>query len=102
MNLQKNVKKLIFIILKDEITNRILVIWEKRAVSALKKVASLSENYNAMKDKKKLEVLLKVIKRIYDKNPGTQEMIDASIIEVCAEEGVSPEQVFFVLLLSLL
>ena len=103
MNLQKNVKKLIFIILKDEITNRILVIWEKRAVSALKKkVASLSENYNAMNDKKKLEVLLKVIKRIYDKNPGTQEMIDASIIEVCAEEGVSPEQVFFVLLLSLL
>ena len=55
-----------------------------------------------MKDKKKLEVLLKVIKRTYDKNPGTQEMIDASIIEVCAEEGVSPEQVFFVLLLSLL
>ena len=51
-----------------------------------------------MKDKKKLEVLLKVIKRIYDKNPGTQEMIDASIIEVCAEEGVSPEQVFFILL----
>ena len=55
-----------------------------------------------MKDKKKLEVLLKVIKRIYDKNPRTQEMIDASMIEVCAEEFVSPELVFFVLLLSLL
>ena len=48
-----------------------------------------------MKDKKKLDVLLKVIKRIYDKDPGMQEMIDASMMEVCAEEGVSPEQVFF-------
>ena len=48
-----------------------------------------------MKDKKKLEVLLKVIKRIYDKNPGLQEMMDVSIVEVCAEEGISPEQVFF-------
>ena len=57
--------------------------------------------YNAMKDKKKLEVSLKVIKRIYDKNPGMQEMIDASMIEVCTEEGVSPEQLFFILLLSL-
>ena len=28
-----------------------------------------------MKDKKKLEVSLKVIKRIYDKNPGMQETI---------------------------
>ena len=54
-----------------------------------------------MKDKKKLEVSLKVIKRIYDKNPGMQEMIDASMIEVCTEEGVSPEQLFFILLLSL-
>ena len=57
--------------------------------------------YNAMKDKKKLEVSLKVIKRIYDKNPGMQEMIDASMIEVCTEEGVSPERLFFILLLSL-
>ena len=27
-----------------------------------------------------------------------QEVVDASMIEVCAEEGVSPEQVFFILL----
>ena len=54
-----------------------------------------------MKDKKKLEVLLKVIKRVNDKNPGMQEMIDASMIEVCVEEGVSPAQVFFILVLSL-
>ena len=54
-----------------------------------------------MKDKKKLEVLLKVIKRIYDKNSGMQEMIGASVIEVCAEEGASTEQVSIILLLSL-
>ena len=54
-----------------------------------------------MKDKKKLEVLLKVKKRIFDKNPGMQHTIDASMTDVCAEEGISPEQVFFILLLSL-
>ena len=67
----------------------------------MKKVASQYNNYNAMKDKKKLEVLLKVIQRVYDKNPGIQEVIGASMIEVCAEEGVFPEQVFVILLLSL-
>ena len=54
-----------------------------------------------MKDKKKLGVLLRVIKRNYEKIPGMQEMMGASIIEVCAEEGVPPEQVFLILLLSL-
>ena len=48
-----------------------------------------------MKDKKKLDILLKVIQRIYDKNPEMWEMIDTSMIEVCVEEGISPEQVFF-------
>ena len=32
-----------------------------------------------MKDKKKLDALLEVIQRIYDKNPEMQEVIDASI-----------------------
>ena len=54
-----------------------------------------------MKGKKKLEVLLKVIKRIFDKNPGMQHTIDALMTKACTEEGVSPEQVFFILLLSL-
>ena len=47
-------------------------------------VISTLKKYNAMKDKKKLEVLLKVI-RIYDKNPEMQKVMDASIIEVYAE-----------------
>ena len=40
-----------------------------------------------MRDHKKLEVLLKVIQRGYDKNAGMQEVIDTSIIEVCAEKA---------------
>ena len=51
-----------------------------------------------MKDKKKLEELLKVIKRVYDKNSGMQEVIEVSMIKVC---DVLPEQVFFILLLFL-
>ena len=46
-----------------------------RAVSTLKE-------YSAMKDEKKLEILLTVIQRIYDKNPEMQEVIDALIIEI--------------------
>ena len=43
----------------------------------------VEKNYNTMKDKEKLEILLKVIQRIYDKNPEMQEVIDVSMIEVC-------------------
>ena len=39
-------------------------------------------------------MLLKVIKRICDKNPELQELIDPSVL-ICAEEGVSTEHVFF-------
>ena len=74
-------------ILKDEINNSIVVTRYNRAVPS-------SKSNNAMTSKMKLEVLLKVIKRIYDKIQGMQEMIDASMIEVCAEESLSPEHVF--------
>ena len=43
---------------------------QNRAVLTLKKVVSQLKSYNAIKDKKKLEVLLKAIKRICDKNAG--------------------------------
>ena len=36
------------------------------------------------KDNIKVKVSLKVIQRIYDINPEIQEVIDASMIEVCA------------------
>ena len=46
-------------------------------------------------------MLLQVMQIVYDKNPEMREVIDASMIEVCAEEDVSPEQGFFILSLSL-
>ena len=50
-----------------------------------------------MKDNKKLEVLLKVIQKIYDKNPEMQGVISALMIEVCSQGGVSHEQVFLLI-----
>lgn len=62
---------------------------QNKIVSALKKD-------HIVKDKKKrIKVLLKVIESIYDKNPEMQDEIDASMVEVAPEEGVSPELVFF-------
>ena len=61
---------------------------QNKIVSALKKD-------HIVKDKKKrTKVLLKVIESIYDKNPEMQDEIDASMVEVAPEEGVSPELVF--------
>ena len=51
-----------------------------------------------MKDKKRIEILLKVIERIYSENPAIRESLDSFMVGVCAEEGVSREQVFFILL----
>ena len=51
-----------------------------------------------MKDKKRIEILLKVIQRIFGKNPEIQKLIDRSMIDICKEVGVSPEQIFFVFL----
>ena len=62
----------------------------------LKKVVSYLKKYNDMRDKKKLEGLIKVIKQTYIKNPEMQKVIDASMIGVCAQESISPKQVFFI------
>ena len=51
-----------------------------------------------MKDNKRVKLLLKVIKRIYDQNPEMQKVIDGLTIKVCADKGVSPEPVFFILI----
>ena len=52
-----------------------------------------------MKDKKKIKILWKVMKRICDQNPEMQEVIDVLMVQVCTEEGISAEHVFFILLL---
>ena len=41
-----------------------------------------------MKDKKKFEILLKAIEKVYTKNPGMQILIDESVLHICKEEGV--------------
>lgn len=38
-----------------------------------------------MKNKKRIEILLKVIKKVYYQNPDIQKLIDASMVEVCVE-----------------
>ena len=57
---------------------------------------------NKMKDKKKFEVLLKVLQNLFNEKPKMQEVINVSMVEIRAEEGVSPEQVFFILLFLML
>ena len=42
-----------------------------------------------MRDKKRIEILSKVIKRVY-KNPEMQALIDKSMIDVYKEDGVPP------------
>ena len=55
-----------------------------------------------MKDKKRIEVLFKVKKKVHDQTPGLKELKEALMVKVYAEEGVSAEQVFFILLFLLL
>ena len=55
-----------------------------------------------MKKNKRVKVLLKVTQRTCNKIQEIQEVIDASMIEVCAEEGISPELVFLYFAFSLL
>ena len=51
-----------------------------------------------MEDKKRTEILLKVIERVCNKNPGMQTLVDESVMDICKDEGVSSKQVFFAFL----
>lgn len=55
-----------------------------------------------MKDMKRMEILLKVIERIYSNIPGMQTMTNESMKNICKEEALSHKQVFFSLLFALL
>ena len=50
-----------------------------------------------MKDKKRIKILLKVIERVYSKNPGIQTLIDGSRTDI-HKQDVSLEEVFFAFL----
>ena len=58
-------------------------------------IISILKKYHDVKDKKRIEVSLKVIERIHSKNPEIQKLIDESMIDVCKEEIVSPKLDFF-------
>ena len=51
-----------------------------------------------MKDEKRIEIVLNVIKRISDKNFGIQKSIECLTFNVCKEKSVTPEQAFFILI----
>ena len=52
-----------------------------------------------MKNKNGSEVVLKVIKRLYQQHPDMRESIYSLMIDVCRKMNVSPDKVFFILLL---
>ena len=52
-----------------------------------------------MKDNMTVKVSLNVIQRIFDKKLEVQEVIDASMTEVCSQQGVFLKKVFFLLFL---
>ena len=51
-----------------------------------------------MKNKRRTEMLLKVIKRFHQQHPDMCKIIDSSMVHVCREENISPDQPFFILL----
>ena len=48
-----------------------------------------------MKEKKKIEILVMVIDRVYTSNPLMQIYRDKSMIDICTQERVSHEKVLF-------
>ena len=48
--------------------------------------------------KSNFKVIEKVIERMYSTSLGIQTLIDESMIDICKEKGVSPEQIFFAFL----
>ena len=48
------------------------------------------EKNNTMKDKIRIKIVLKVIKKVYDENLEKKEIMDMSMVKIYAEEGVKP------------
>ena len=48
------------------------------------------EKNNSMKDKIRIKIVLKVIKKVYDENLEKKEIIGTSMVKIYAEEGVKP------------
>ena len=50
-----------------------------------------------MNDKKKILILLKILDQIQQDNEDARNDIEKSIATICKEEGISFEQVFYIL-----
>ena len=50
-----------------------------------------------MNDKKKILILLKILDQIQQDNEDVRNDIEKSIATICKEEGISFEQVFYIL-----
>lgn len=48
-----------------------------------------------MNNTKRSEIILKVIERIHEHLLNMQITIDSTLVDVCREENVSPEMVFY-------
>ena len=55
-----------------------------------------------MNNKKRGEILLKVIKHIYEQHLDKRNIIDSLLVDVGREENVSPEKFFFCFFAALL
>ena len=55
-----------------------------------------------MNDKKRILVLLKVLDQIQQDNEDARNGIEKSISTICKEEGISFEQVFYILFFDVL
>ena len=54
-----------------------------------------------MKNKKRISILLKIIDQIQNDNEDARSNIEKSIATICKKEGISFEQLFYVLFLML-
>ena len=51
---------------------------------------------------KQSQILLIVIERIYEQHSKIQCNIDSTLVDVCREDNISPENVFFAFLLFII
>ena len=52
-------------------------------------------SHSIMNNAKRSQILSKAIERTYDKHPDMQSIIGSMLVDVCKEENVSAEKVFF-------
>lgn len=62
----------------------------------------LNRGLSIMDKTKQSQILLIVIERIYEQHSKIQCNIDSTLVDVCREDNISPENVFFAFLLFII